>query len=210
MARADLSEMENRVIRLTVPLSDEDARGLRSGDAVEIDGVIYGARDAAHQRMFAALERGEALPFDPRGQIIYYVGPAPARPGQAIGSAGPTTSGRMDAFAPALYAAGIKATIGKGYRSQPVLDALIEHGAVYLAAVGGSGALLSRHIKEATVIAYPELGPEAIYRFVVSSFPAVVVNDAHGGDVYAAARATYEIRHDDREVGDSDESGPSE
>jgi fumarate hydratase subunit beta len=179
--------------RLRAPLDDAAVLPCRAGDAVLLDGVLFGARDAAHARLIAALEAGEQLPFDLRGQIIYYVGPAPARPGQPIGSAGPTTSGRMDRFAPALYAAGLRGTLGKGYRSQAVRDAIVEHRGLYLAALGGSGALLSRCIVAAEVIAYADLGPEAIYRFEVRDFPAIVANDAHGGDVYTDAKAEYRI-----------------
>lgn len=178
-------------ISLETPLDDAAAFPLRAGDAVTISGVMYGARDAAHARLVASLEAGEPLPFDLAGQVIYYVGPTPARPGEPIGSAGPTTSGRMDRYAPALYAAGLRGTIGKGYRSQAVRDAIVTHRGVYFAAIGGSGALLSRRITSSEVIAYPELGPEAIYRFVVQDFPAVVVNDAHGGDLYEQAREQY-------------------
>ena len=178
---------------IQTPLDERAVLELRAGDAVAISGVIYSARDAAHLRMSVALERGEALPFDVEGQIIYYVGPTPAKPGQPVGSAGPTTSSRMDRFAPALHAAGLRATIGKGYRTQPVRDALVEHRSVYLAALGGSGALLSRHIRSASVIAYHDLGPEAVHRFEVEAFPAIVVNDAYGGDLYEQARAEYAL-----------------
>jgi fumarate hydratase subunit beta len=178
---------------ITTPLSDATVDDLRAGDAVLISGVIYGARDAAHARMADALHRGDALPFDPVGQVIYYVGPAPPRPGAAVGSAGPTTSGRMDRYAPALHAAGIRGTIGKGFRSREVRDALIEHRSVYFAALGGSGALLARCIKAAEAIAYPELGPEAVYRLVVENFPAIVVNDASGRDLYEEAQVRYRI-----------------
>jgi fumarate hydratase subunit beta len=177
--------------RLRAPLDDAAILALRTGDAVEIDGVIYGARDAAHARLDAALAAGEPLPFELAGQIIYYVGPAPARPGEPIGSAGPTTSSRMDRYAPALYAAGLRATIGKGYRSLAVREAIARHTGVYLAALGGSGALLSRRIRAAQVVAYPDLGPEAIYRLEVERFPVVVVNDAHGSDLYAQAREEW-------------------
>ena len=169
---------------LEPPLDDEDVLPLEAGDRVAITGVIYTARDLAHKRMVDALERGESLPFDPEGQIIYYVGPAPAPEGKPIGAAGPTTSYRMDAYAPTLYEAGIKATIGKGARTEPVLRSIRENKALYLAAVGGAGALLASRIKESEVIAYPELGPEAVRRLVVERFPAVVINDAHGADLY--------------------------
>lgn len=182
--------------RLRAPLDDDAVLARRAGEAALIDGVIYGARDAAHARLVAALEAGEALPFDLRGQIIYYVGPAPARPGAAVGSAGPTTSGRMDRYAPTLYAAGLRATIGKGYRSAAVRAALVEHRGLYLAAIGGSGALLSRRIVGAEIIAYAELGAEAIYRLEVRDFPVIVANDAHGGDVYEDARNAYRVPTD--------------
>jgi fumarate hydratase subunit beta len=177
--------------RLRAPLDDATVLSLKAGDPVVIDGIVYTARDAAHARLFEALERGEGLPIDLRGQIVYYVGPAPPRPGEPIGSAGPTTSGRMDRFTPALYAAGLRATIGKGYRSREVRDALVTHRGVYLAAVGGSGALLRSRIHAAEVVAYADLGPEAIYRLEVRDFPAIVVNDAHGGDLYEDARHAY-------------------
>jgi fumarate hydratase subunit beta len=179
--------------RLRTPLDDEQVCDLHAGDAVLIDGVVFGARDAAHARLVATLDRGEPLPFDVTGAIIYYVGPAPARPGQPIGSAGPTTSSRMDRYAPALYAAGVRATIGKGYRTAPVREAIVAQRALYLAAVGGSGALLSQRIVASSVVAYEELGPEAIYRLEVRDFPAIVVNDIYGGDLYEDARSTWRI-----------------
>jgi len=174
--------------RLSTPLVEEAVLSVRSGDRVLLSGVVYSARDAAHARMAAALEHGEPLPFDPAGQVIYYMGPSPALPGRAIGAAGPTTSGRMDAYASALYHAGIKATIGKGPRSDEVRRAICECRALYLAAVGGASALLARSIRDAQVIAYPELGPEAVRRLTVEAFPAIVVNDAFGGDLYEMAR----------------------
>jgi len=176
---------------LNTPLSDETVAGLHAGDLVLISGVLYGARDAAHKRLVEALERGEPLPADLRGQIIYYVGPTPARPGQVIGSAGPTTSVRMDPYTPTLLAQGLKGMIGKGYRSKAVREALRHHRAVYLAATGGAGALLARCIKRAEIVAYPDLGPEALFRFEVEAFPAIVVNDAHGGDLYAEGQQVY-------------------
>jgi fumarate hydratase subunit beta len=177
---------------LSPPLGDDDVLPLRAGDRVLLSGTIYSARDAAHQRFAAALERGDELPFDPEGRVIYYMGPSPAPEGRAIGSAGPTTSGRMDLYAPALYRAGIRATIGKGPRSAAVREALRECRALYLAAVGGAGALLSRCITYAEVIAYPELGPEAVRRLTVEAMPLVVAGDAYGGDVYENARAGRE------------------
>lgn len=178
--------------RLEPPLGCDDVRPLHAGDRVLISGVIYSARDTAHARMVQALQRDQQLPFDPAGQIIYYMGPSPAPAGRPIGAAGPTTSYRMDAYAPALYAAGIKATIGKGARSESVRRAIHEYEALYLAAVGGAGALLGERIQEAQVVAYPELGPEAVRQLVVSDFPAVVVNDCHGGDLYRLASGRKE------------------
>jgi fumarate hydratase subunit beta len=179
--------------RLHTPLTDDQIFDLQAGDAVMIDGVVYGARDAAHARLVATLEVGQPLPIELAGAIIYYVGPAPAKPGQPIGSAGPTTSSRMDRFAPALYAAGVKATIGKGYRTPPVREAIEQHSALYLAAIGGSGALLSQRIVSSEIVAYAELGSEAIYRLEVRDFPAIVVNDAHGNDLYQQARSDWRV-----------------
>jgi fumarate hydratase subunit beta len=169
---------------LTTPLEEPQALALRAGDRVLITGAVYTARDAAHKRMVEALAAGRGLPFDPRGQVIYYAGPSPAPPGRVIGAAGPTTSSRMDAYAPALYEAGIRATIGKGARSGEVRRAIVECRALYLAAVGGAGALLARCIRAVEVVAYAELGTEAVRRLTVEDFPAVVVNDAHGADLY--------------------------
>lgn len=179
--------------RLLAPLDDDQVLPLRAGDSVLIDGVLLGARDAAHVRMSALLAAGEPLPFAIAGQIIYYVGPAPASPGAVVGSAGPTTSGRMDRFAPALHAAGLRATLGKGYRSPAVREAIVRHRGLYLAAAGGTGALLAERIIAAEVVAWPELGPEAVWRFDVRDFPAIVVNDAWGNDLYEQARATWRV-----------------
>lgn len=178
-------------VRLDSPLSAEAASALRSGDAVRVFGTIYVARDAAHKRMVEALGRGEGLPFDPAGAVMYYMGPSPAKPGQVIGSAGPTTSYRMDAYTPALLARGVKAVIGKGSRSQAVKDALVEFGAVYLAAVGGAAALIAKSIVAAEVVAFPDLGAEAVLKLRVEDFPAIVVNDTAGGDLYQEARRTW-------------------
>lgn len=178
-------------IRLTPPLSDEDVERLNAGDKVLITGVLYTARDAAHKRLVELLDRGEDLPFDVKGQIIYYVGPTPPKPGAVIGSAGPTTSGRMDAYTPRLLELGLKATVGKGGRSDEVKEAMKTHKAVYMAAVGGAAALIARSIKKAEVIAYEDLGPEAIRRLEVEDFPAIVVNDAHGGDLFAEGVEKY-------------------
>lgn len=149
-----------------------------------ITGVLYTARDAAHKRLVELLDRGEALPFDLKGQIIYYVGPTPAKPGAVIGSAGPTTSGRMDAYATRLIELGLKGMVGKGARSPEVIESMKKHKAVYMAAVGGAAALIARSIKKAEIIAYEDLGPEAIRRLTVVDFPAIVVNDIYGGDLF--------------------------
>ncbi len=179
------------VTKITTPLTDDVVRGLRAGDEVAVSGVVYQARDAAHKRLVALIEAGEPLPFELQGAVIYYMGPSPAKPGQVIGSAGPTTSGRMDAYAPLLMAHGLKGMIGKGPRSPEVKQAMIEAPAVYLAATGGAGALLSRRIVGNEVIAYPELGAEAIARLEICDFPAIVVNDCHGADLYEEGRRRY-------------------
>ncbi len=176
---------------ITVPLSDEDARSLKSGDYVYVTGTIYTARDAAHKRMQEALDRGEALPLELKNNVIYYMGPSPAREGRPIGSAGPTTASRMDKYAPALLDLGLKGMIGKGKRSQAVKDAIVRNGAVYFAAVGGAGALLSKSIQSSEVIAYDDLGTEAIRRLKVKDFPVIVVIDAEGNNLYETATAAY-------------------
>jgi len=182
--------MATKYIR--TPLTDADVSDLRAGDQVFISGVIYAARDTAHKRLIALLDQGAGLPADLKGQVIYYVGPAPAKPGQAIGSAGPTTSYRMDPYAPRLIGeAGLKGMIGKGSRSPEVKKAIVDHKAVYLAAVGGAGALIAKSIKKAQVVAYPELGPEALQAFEVENFPATVINDCYGADLYEEAVARY-------------------
>ncbi len=183
--------MSAEVIKISPPLSDEAVQRLKIGQQVLISGKIYTGRDAAHKKMIELLDEGKELPVDLWGQIIYYVGPAPARPGQVIGSAGPTTSGRMDAYTPRLLAAGLKGMIGKGMRSEEVKEAMKKYKAVYLAAVGGAGALIARCIKQARVVAYPELGAEAVYELVVEDFPAIVVNDVWGGDLYIEGRKKY-------------------
>jgi len=177
--------------RLRTPLKEEDILSLRAGDKVLITGEIYTARDAAHKRLVELLERGEKLPIDLKGRIIYYVGPSPAKPGQVIGSAGPTTSYRMDKYTPALLKEGLKATIGKGMRSKEVREALREYKAVYFVAVGGAGALLSKRIKKAEVVAYEDLGPEAIRKLEVEDFPVIVGNDAFGGDIFEEGIRKY-------------------
>jgi fumarate hydratase subunit beta len=183
--------MSERVHRLTPPLTEDDVAALRAGDPVRIDGTIYVARDAAHKRMVEALAAGESLPFDPEGQIIYYMGPSPARPGRPIGSAGPTTSYRMDPYTAPLLEVGIKALIGKGNRGEATLHDLRAHRAVYLVAVGGAGALLAQAIRRARVIAYPDLGPEAIRELAVSDFPVTVGYDIYGADIYQIGRDAY-------------------
>ena len=185
-----MSEMSGPV-RITAPLTDADTERLKAGDRVLISGVLYTARDAAHKRFMELLDRGEKLPFDVKGQIIYYVGPTPAKPGQAIGSAGPTTSMRMDVFTPRLLQAGLKATIGKGGRSQAVRDAMKKYKGVYLGAIGGLGAILAKQVKSAKVIAYEDLGAEAIRLLEVEDFPVVVVNDIHGGDLLEQGKARW-------------------
>lgn len=176
---------------LVPPLDLEAVSALRAGDKVLISGTVFAARDAAHRRMVEALHRGEPLPIELRGQIIYYMGPTPARPGRPIGAAGPTTAGRMDPYTPELLDLGLKVMIGKGRRSQEVREAMMRHKAVYLAAVGGAGALLAQHIVAAEVAAYEDLGPEAILRLTVEGFPAVVINDIHGGDAYESGQALF-------------------
>ena len=176
---------------VTTPLSDGDVESLRAGDRVRIHGAIYTARDAAHGRLFPLLERGEKLPIDLEGTIIYYTGPTPARPGDAIGSVGPTTASRMDTFTPALLRAGLKGTIGKGYRGQPVKAALQQYRAAYFGSIGGAGAVLSQFVKKAEVVAYEDLGTEAIRRLEVEGFPAIVLYDCHGGDLYQDGQKQY-------------------
>lgn len=177
--------------KITTPLTDEVIKELKCGDMVEITGVIYTARDAAHKRLVSLIEKGETLPFDLNGSVIYYVGPTPPKPDAVIGSAGPTTSYRMDKYAPLLIEKGLKGMIGKGQRSSEVIDAMVKHKAVYFAAVGGAAALLSKHIKKAEVIAYEDLGPEAIRKLYVENFPAIVVNDIYGNDLYEEGKKRY-------------------
>ncbi len=177
--------------KIQLPLTDEVIGSLKAGDKVLLSGVVYTGRDAAHKRMVDAINRGDDLPFDIRGQVIYYVGPAPAKPGYVIGSAGPTTSGRMDAYAPLLIERGLKGMIGKGSRSREVVEACMKYKAVYFGAVGGAGALLSKRIRKMEVVAYEELGPEAVYRLEVEDFPVFVVNDIYGGDLYKLGVEKY-------------------
>ena len=184
--------MDKRMVKkIKLPLTEETIKELRAGDNVLLTGVMYVARDAAHKRIVEALDRGEVPPFGIRGQTIYYMGPTPAKPGQVIGSAGPTTSGRMDRYSPRLLAAGLKGMVGKGMWSAEVKEAIKKYGAVYLAAIGGTGALISKTIKKAEVVAYPELGAEAVLRIEVEDFPATVINDIYGGDLYTEGREKY-------------------
>ena len=169
---------------ITAPLTKETALKLKAGDSVKISGTIYTARDAAHKKMIGALERGEKLPFDIENQIIYYVGPCPAKPGEIIGSCGPTTSGRMDAYAPTLIKLGLTGMIGKGERSEEVYSAMQENGCVYFGAIGGAGALLASCVTAVEEIAYPELLSESIKKLTVKDFPAIVIADCHGGNLY--------------------------
>lgn len=179
---------------LTTPLSDEDIMNLNAGDIVYLSGTIYTARDAAHKRLVDLIEKGEELPFPLQGAVIYFVGPTPPKPGDPIGSAGPTTSYRMDSYSPTLIKHGLKGMIGKGKRNQAVKDACKEHKAVYFGATGGAGALLGKLIKEAKVIAYEELGPEAVRELIIENFPVTVINDAYGNDLYEEGRKQYEIK----------------
>ncbi len=176
---------------ITAPLSAETAASLRAGDYVYLTGIIYTARDAAHKRMCEALERGEQLPLDMRDNVIYYMGPSPAREGRPIGSAGPTTASRMDKYAPLLLDLGLRGMVGKGKRGQTVKEAIVRNGAVYFAAVGGAGALLSHSIIHSEVIAYEDLDTEAIRKLEVKEFPVIVVMDAEGNDLYETAVQKY-------------------
>ena len=178
-------------IQITAPMSREVAKTLKAGDSCLISGVIYTARDAAHKRLCQLLEEGKALPLELQDSIIYFVGPTPAKPGQAIGSAGPTTSYRMDAYSPALIGQGLTGMIGKGKRGDEVISAMQQHGAVYFGAIGGCGALLSKCIKKAEVIAYEDLGAEAIRRLEVEDFPVVVIIDSQGNNLYETGRRAY-------------------
>ncbi|MFZ5633743.1 MAG: Fe-S-containing hydro-lyase [Bacillota bacterium] len=181
-------------IKLTTPLNDDTVEHLRIGQKVLLNGIIYTGRDAAHKKLMELLDQGKPLPVNIKGQVIYYVGPSPAKPGQVIGSAGPTTSGRMDAYAPRLIALGLKGMIGKGKRSPEVIKAIKQYKSVYFAAVGGAAALISGCIKQSRVIAYPELGPEAIHELYVEDFPVIVANDTLGGDLYEEGLKIYSIK----------------
>jgi len=177
--------------KITSPFSDKTIADLKAGDQVLISGVMYVGRDAAHKRLVDALNKGDKLPFDVKGQVIYYMGPSPTKPGKIIGSSGPTTSGRMDAYTPRMLEAGLKGMVGKGLRTKDVKDAIKKYKAVYLASVGGAAALIAKRIVKSEIIAYEELGPEALLRVEVKDFPAIVINDMYGGDLYEEGKAKY-------------------
>ncbi len=181
-------------IRLTTPLSNKDVEKLRIGDKVLLSGVLFTGRDAAHKRLFELIEEDKELPIELKGQVIYYVGPTPAKPGKPTGSAGPTTSYRMDLYSPKLIELGLKGMIGKGNRSKEVIDAMKKHKAVYFGATGGAGALLAKRIKKSEVVAYSDLGPEAIRRLEVEDFPVTVINDTKGNDLYQEGIERYAKR----------------
>ena len=178
---------------ITTPVTDEIIAKMKAGDRVYITGYLLCGRDSAHKKLVDLIKDGKQLPIDVKGQLIYYVGPTPARPGKAIGSAGPTTSYRMDSYAPILHSLGLKGSIGKGSRSKEVKEAMMKFKAVYLAAVGGAGALISKSIESSDIVAYPELGPEAIRRVKVKDFPCIVINDMYGGDLYEEGKKKYRI-----------------
>ena len=178
-------------MNIETPLKKNDIEKLKAGDIVKISGIIYTARDAAHKKMCELLENNQELPFEPEGAVIYYVGPAPEKPGQIIGSAGPTTSGRMDAYTPLLLEKGLKGMIGKGERSDEVKSAIVKNKAVYFAAAGGAAALISKAIISSRVIAWEELGTEAVRELVVKDFPVIVINDIHGNDLYIEGQEKY-------------------
>lgn len=179
--------------KIQLPLRNEDIKGLRAGDAVLLNGVMLSGRDAAHKRIIQALEKGESLPVELKGETIYYAGPCPTPPGKVIGSVGPTTSGRMDSYTPRLLEYGLKGMVGKGQRAAAVVAAMVEYGAVYFAALGGAGALIAQSIKSADVLAYPDLGPEAIHRLMVEDFPVIVAIDSCGNDLYKLGREKYQL-----------------
>ena len=183
--------MMSKTVYLHTPLKDEDLINLEIGDKVFISGTIYTARDAAHKRLVELLKAGKELPFNPKGQVIYYVGPAPAPPGKPIGSAGPTTSYRMDPYSPALLDAGLKGMIGKGPRSKEVIDSMVKNKAVYFAAIGGAAVVIALAIKDAKIIAYEDLGPEALRKLEVENFPCIVANDTKGRDIYEEGVLKY-------------------
>ncbi len=182
---------EERVVRLTTPLARQDVEALRCGDRVLLSGVIYTARDAAHKRLVNALGKGEKLPMEIEGQVIYFAGPSPSRPGRPTGSIGPTTSYRMDPYSPVLMERGLRGMIGKGGRAAPVREAMVRYGCVYFGATGGAGASIARAVRHLEIIAYEDLGPEAVRRLVVEGFPLVVINDCQGGDLYEQGQKAY-------------------
>lgn len=186
-----MSDESPEPLHISTPLTDESLQFLNVGDRILLSGVVYTARDAAHKRMVEGLEAGQELPFPLEGQIIYYVGPSPARPGEVIGSAGPTTASRVDSYTPPLLACGLKGMIGKGKRNEQVRQALVKHTAVYFVTVGGAAALVAERIKKVDMVAYEDLGTEAIRRLEVEKFPLVVANDAHGADLFEIGRAAY-------------------
>ena len=177
--------------RITTPLTEDKVKDLKAGDTVLLSGVIYTARDAAHKRLVDLLEKGEELPIDVKDQIIYYVGPTPAKPGMALGSAGPTTSYRMDAYSPRLIEEGLRGMIGKGLRGKEVVDSIIKHKAVYFAAIGGAAALIGKAVKKADLVAYEDLGAEAVRRLEVEDLPVVVVIDSEGNNLYEIGQKQY-------------------
>lgn len=179
---------------ITPPFSDELLSSLKAGEMYYISGTIYTARDAAHERLCKMLEKGEPMPFDFKGQAVYYAGPCPAKPGQPIGSVGPTTGGRMDAYSPTLIANGLKVMIGKGSRSEEVIEAMKKYTGVYFAAIGGAAALMGKSVKEAEVIAFEDLGPEAIRKLRVEELPVIVAIDAHGNNSYVTEREKYQVK----------------
>ena len=184
--------MSDNIKKITSPLTDEVTESLRAGDQVEITGVLYTARDAAHKRLVDLLDEGKELPFDVKGAVIYYVGPSPTKPGAVVGSAGPTTSYRMDAYAERLMEVGMKGMIGKGKRAKDIVDGGVKHKCVYFAATGGAAALIAKTIKSVEIIAYEELGPEAVRKMEVENFPAVVINDTTGADLYEMGQKEYQ------------------
>lgn len=184
----------SKTYNLTTPLTQEQTRELKAGDIVYLSGTIFTARDAAHKRLVDLIEAGKELPFDLEGSVIYFVGPTPPKPGDPIGSAGPTTSYRMDSYSPTMLKHGSRGMIGKGKRNQAVKDACKEYGGIYFGATGGAGALLGKRIKSAEVIAYPELGPEAVRKITIENFPVTVINDTYGADLYQMGREQYEVK----------------
>lgn len=183
--------MENKRIEITTPFTDDIIKSLKAGDMVYVSGVVYTARDAAHKKMCELLDRGETMPFDFNGAAIYYAGPCPPKPGKPIGSVGPTTSGRMDLYTPKLIKQGLKVMIGKGLRSKEVVDSIVKHNGIYFAAIGGAAALMGKCVEKAEIIAYEELGTEAVRRIIVNKLPVIVAIDSHGNNMYEEGRKEY-------------------